>query len=340
MIDIRLYGANVDGVTNDATIINNALLESDIILRNGVFLISSSILLPSNRYLYLENCKLILANESYDNMIRNLDCLNGNSNIHIIGLGNVVLDHNGANNWSLNYAVYGGKSNTSENLYKANTLFFCNVDTFSITGLEIVDHPHYAGCLQGCSWGIITGLFFNHYSDCQNQDGIQLIFGTHDISFERLYGRTGDDFVSIFLGTYFGTLFYPLFNFNHGDCFNISWKNLIVRSTYHVVVFICGDGNKIYNITGDEILIIYSLFLSYFGYSTYVITPPTKEEFKDISFDNVQVESNAADYVVDFRNDCKNVLFTNFINNSGKTDYMLTSGDQTDNVKINGVQVS
>ena len=340
MVDVRLYGAKMDATTDDITAINAALVAGDAIIQNGTVLIGSSILGPSNRTLYLRNCKVRLANASYDNIFRNADPLNGNTNVNVICLGVVVFDGNSANNYSVNYEVFGGRTNEAQTIYKANTLFFCNTTNFKVKGVSISDRCYYAGCIQQSSYGEIEDIFFNHYNTCQNQDGIQLIYGTHHINHKRLHGRTGDDHVSIFLGTVFGTLFYPLEDFNlTGDVHHIVWDDMIIKSQYHGVIFICGDGKKIHDIVYKNAAISYNIFLTYINRS-YCSIPSTKDECYNIVIDDVVVESSySLNANVELATNMKDVTI-NFTNPAGRDAYrvgMKTPPYELENVLVNGV---
>ena len=344
--NIRGLGADMTGLTSNTSIINTALLSGDVLIDDGYCLIDSPILIPSNRTLYIRNARIKTDNAVYDNIFRNANPDTGNTNINVIGLGTAILDENSANNYSLDYAVYGGlhqivngtSTGTTVELYKANAFFLCNVSTYSVKNLMFADHKHYVSFVQNCSFGTYENLYFNHYTLTRNQDGIQVAYNSHDITFTGLRGYTGDDFVSIFLGTNRGGLFYPLPNFTTGDCYNITWDDMIIDSRYHGVIFITGDGNKIYNINFNNAKVYRTTNLTYFGSTTYNAVQPIAEEFKDITFDNVNVVANTDTYVMEFISSCKNITFTNFVNNSGKTDYTVISGTP-ENISINGTVV-
>jgi len=343
MVDIRLYGAKCDGITNDVSAINNTLADGDALIQDCTVLIGSSILIPSNRTLYLSNCKIRIADNSWDNIFRNANPDTGNVNVSVIALGNAVIDHNTSGNNDPNYVNYGGQSHSAQNLYKAGTFFFCNTTNFNVKGLTFSDRPHYCASIQQSSFGEITDIFFNHYTDCTNQDGIQNIFGTHHVTYKRVFGRTGDDFVSIFLGTFFGTLFYPLPNYNlYGHCHNIVWDDMIIHSAQHSFILICGDGKKIYDVTFKNAYVIYNLFMAYIN-STYCSIPSTKDECYNINVENVEIKNSYAWCAnLELGTNMKNVS-ASFINPSSRYAYrvwMRTPAYVLENVSVNGVQLS
>ena len=346
MIDLVNIGGDLTGVSSNVALINNALLTDDVILQNGFCLIDSAILIPSNRTLFIKNCRVRVADSTYDNVFRNLDPVGGNDNVHVIGLGGAVIDGNAANNYSLDYAIYGTlvyditnyNSYKDHTLYKANEFFFCNVTNYSVKNLTFVDHKHYISFVQQCSYGLYENLYFNHYTTTRNQDGIAIAYGSHHLTFKNMHGYTGDDFVSIFLGTTRGGLFYPLPNFTIGDTHDIVWDNMVIWSQYHSLIFINGDGNKIYNILFKDVHVIRNSFLTYFGINLYNTVSNTQDELKDIDFENIYVQANTSPSVIEFTKDCKNINISNFTNDSGKSDYIRNSGVQS-NVELNGTLI-
>ena len=77
MIDVRTYGAKGDGVTDAVNGINAALLIDDVIIRDGRYLISSPIIIPSNRTVYGKNAEVFAKSGTFDNMFRNSDFTGG-----------------------------------------------------------------------------------------------------------------------------------------------------------------------------------------------------------------------------------------------------------------------
>lgn len=339
--DSTTLGIVSDGVTDVSGAINTALQSGNVLLQHGRFLVNSSILIPSNRTLYIKNALIKLADNSFDNVFRNSDPLNGNNNVRVLGLGNAVIDGNATGNNSVNYSIFGGTVMTANNLYKANTFFIGNVDTFEISGLNIIDHPAYVATLQKATNGSVHDLFVAYQSVTQNQDGIQICHGSHNINIYNITGNTGDDFVSIFISSIFPSLWYNYgINSHHEDVHDIVFNNLnIYGSVYHGVIFITGDGDKIYNIQYDNVHVYSCFYLSYFGIHSYYTTPPTKDDVYNITMNNITVDaaSDSSGAVIRAYESCKDITITNFVNNTGKTTFYKDPAKTVENFSINGV---
>lgn len=337
-LDVRTFGAIADESTDSVSAINTALQAGDVILQHGNFIIESSILIPSNRTLYIKNASVKLADNSFDNVFRNSDPLNGNTNVNVIGLGNAVIDGNAAGNDSVDYTVFGGISMAAENLYKGNTFFVGNTNTFEIKGLIVVDKPAYLCAIQRSMNGSIHDIHLSFKTVTQNQDGIAIYAGTHDIEIYNMRGNIGDDFVSINLATTIPGLWYKYSgSFYLGDVYNINFHDFkIYDSIYHGVIFITGDGNKIHDISYNNVTAYKVSFLTYFGLGGYNTVDPAESDMMDIIMDNITVlnQSNT-DGVIHFNKNCKDIAITNYVNSTGKPNYVKNSGTQT-NVSING----
>ena len=349
--DARLFNAVPDGITDNADAINTALISGDVLLQNGTFAVGSSILIPSNRKLYIRNSVVKLLTGSFDNVFRNSDPVNGNTNVNVIGLGNAYIDGNGAGNNSVDYTIYGGIANMNANdLYKANLFFMCNVNTFEIKNLICTDRQCYTATIQRSSFGKIHDLYLGFHSWTQNQDGIQSVQGTHDIEMYNFRGYTGDDFVSIYLPTTYNSMWYNLPNKTVGDVYNMNYHDFKMYMNWqHGIIFINGDGNKIHDINYHDVWINFCKFFTYFGDDplhhlfggTYFNVGATKDELYNINIDNVKVLSSYAyPALISFNSNCKNVVITNFDNQTEVPTYEILSGDQSENVIINGVQVA
>jgi len=344
MIDIRLYGAKADGVTDCITAISAAILVGDIIIQNGTFVISESIKIPSNRTIYGKNAKLKMADGSYDNAFRNSDFDGGNVNVKVIGLGNFLIDGNTVNNIEVNpftdishYTrypnIYGG-----DNVYKYNLFFFYNVTGFEVSGINFIDRPHFVGVIAWSSEGVIDNIYLNYYTLTLNQDGIDFANGCHNIAYGNIRGYCGDDWTGLGAGDKFGFNYYSD-GWNIGDIHDISFSNIKVFSElYHLYIIICGDGNKVYNISFDDILINYCGGVLYTGYTSFRTVAPTKEDIQNITMDNILVKTMREDHRAAFSlgEDCQDITITNFTNESGEPDFEETGGLDIVNFTING----
>jgi hypothetical protein len=341
MADVRTFGAIGNGVTDDITAINNGLITGDITIQNGIFLISASIKIPSNRTVYIKNAKIKMADESYDNFFRNSDFVNGNSNINIIGQGNACLDGNVVNNDD-DYATYGPM--TSDTIYRYIGICYNKVTTFEISGLTIVDFPHWFMSIGHSSAGVIHDLRLNIYTTTMNQDGIDCGY-SHDIEVYNIYGYAADDFMchgcsvnktlglivvrddpSYFIGDHY--------NINIHDCINYS-------TTARGLTLLYGDGNKLHDLKYDNVRIKICVSLFYFGFITpYYETAPTKDDCYNITSDGVIVDIATDAHVIEVFDDCKDVTITNLTNNTGKALYSEAANLDVVSFLVNGVDQS
>jgi len=341
MIDVRTYGAVPDGTTDCAAAINAALLAGDIIIQNGVFLITESIKIPSNRTVYGKSAKLKLADNSFDNLFRNADFVNGNANVNIIGLGNFALDCNGTNNDDGNYTTYG--------LYGENSYKYVGIQIYKTTGFQLknfsfIDTPHHSIHINksGGSVGnhsIIDNIYFNYKLQLVNQDGLDICWGSHYIDVSNLSGNTDDDFTYMGVGVQAAMLADRSTGFNVGDIHDINFSNYLAKKTLvgRLPSFIAGNGNKIYNINMLNMKALSSGAFLFSNYGeAYSGTPPTVDDFYNITGDNIEVNSIPYDDAVFvFGQSMKDSTFTNVVNNSGKPMTSKVAGTQQ-NVSING----
>lgn len=340
MIDIRTYGAKADGSTDSVAAINAALLAGDIIIENGVFLISESIKIPSNRTIYGKNAKIKIADNAFDNIFRNSDWINGNSNIHIIGQGNFSIDGNVENN-NDDYATYGGKQ--TANSYKYVTISFFKVTNFSIKNLTVIDYPHHCIHLNKCAIGEIDNIYFNHKIVTLNQDGIDIAWGCNNITINKLHGYTADDFIAFFTGIK-GDLFASYDpGFNVGDIHDITITDVLIKNS-HAGAFpaiIGGNGNKIHDISMSNIVAKISGSLMFSNYElAYTGTPPTVNDIYNIIIDDVEINTIVTrTAALIFGQNMKDSAFTNIVNNSGKPMSEIIAGTTLQNVTINGLPV-
>jgi hypothetical protein len=85
-------------------------------------------------------------------------------------------------------------------------ILFANVSSFSIENIHMVDFHCWGVSLEGCSFGNIKNMSFEAsmskeidgmMHNVENQDGIDLRNGCHDIIVSDITGCTGDDIVAL-----------------------------------------------------------------------------------------------------------------------------------------------
>jgi hypothetical protein len=235
--------------------------------------------------------------------------------------------------------------------FKRNVGFFGNVSDFEIAGLNEVDRGCYFMTLQDDSYGKIHDIYNSLYNKTQNQDGIQIIYGTHDIELYNIYGYYGDDATSVFLGTRSGTLEMKSPTFPHGDVHDIYWHDYhVYYSRHHSIIFICGDGNRIYNCKVENFDVLFNVFFTYLGLGDkYNTVLPSADEFCNIHFKNINVSDSGRSPQIQLNANMKNISFANFKNNTESPLYIVKntrhfSNPQKvelnlENVFINGEQI-
>lgn len=345
MIDIRLYGAVPDATTNCTTAINNALAVGDIIVQNGVFQVETEILIPSNRTIYIKNAQLFLKTNFHNNLFRNADIDNGNSNIKIIGLGNASISGNSLGH-NDGYVTWGRESETTHKYYLG---IFANVAGFEISGITFPDNAHWGVLFQGCSGyangdkSVLKNIDGNMHRIVENQDIFDFGFGTHDINISNITVNINDDPWAIFAtgktGCWIRTAQTPADKRGVGDVYNLSFTNIWIKYTrYHPFVVLTGDGNKIHDISMSNWRVDACQFLCYFGLSGYYYAPPTKDDVYNIMMDNITVQAQGdTQALIKVLENCKNVTVTNLVNNTGKPSYYRDPAKIGENIYINGV---
>lgn len=85
-------------------------------------------------------------------------------------------------------------------------MLFANVEYFSIENLQIVDSHGWGISLEECANGSIKNICFNACmskmidglrNNMENQDGIDIRNGCHDIIISDISGKTGDDVIAL-----------------------------------------------------------------------------------------------------------------------------------------------
>lgn len=180
-----------------------------------VWVLDDAIRLPSNFTLLLDNCHLRLGDDTFCNIICNENCHRNcgeQENIHIRGLGRVILDGGKYNGYS-EHSSYLPKP-----LYHNCSIMLHNVNGFSVENLHICNHRYWGLTFMFCSEGTIRNIDFKadlstaddnggnipgqlpldyEHVYLQNSDGIDLRLGCKNILIENISGFTVDDTVAL-----------------------------------------------------------------------------------------------------------------------------------------------
>jgi len=237
---------------------------------NPVYLISEAISLPSNTKMIVDGCKIKLADNIFDNIIRsgNLDIDEENPygyvkqllpahNIRITGINGAEIE--GAENF---YEGINPKTGVREKWlgdywgWRNYTILLSFVDGFEISGFK-VSKTHSWGIVltNGCKNGHVNNL--DLHTTVKNGDGVSIIQGGSDIVIENITGETSDD--TIILAAFDETRWsnnkyvFPLLPVRYsdysygGDIHDITCRNIETGGIHHVMILLPSQP-KIYNI--------------------------------------------------------------------------------------------
>lgn len=265
--------------------------KSDAVSERNYWVLDRAILLPGDTTLILENCKLKLSDRSRDNFIRSSNCGEGVSdvrslsNIHIIGVGSVVLegaDHprsTGDHAKTLGTQTYGtdaGKEGCKQTGDWRNIgVLLSSVQNFSIQNITLKDYHAWGVSLEYCFYGNVKNLHFSagngklidgKFETILNQDGLDIRRGCHDITIDGITGVSGDDLVAL-------TAIYPQKVISSGDLNSTQVSsmpakgktddlyNIIIRNVmgycagrHSIIRFLNASGIKMYNIVLDGVV--------------------------------------------------------------------------------------
>lgn len=260
-----------------------------------LWLLDSAILVEENTTLELDNCHIKLSDRCRDNFIRSANCglgitdIRPISHVHIRGVGNVLLegaDHPRATGDSakvLGKDTYGTDAGVQGENQKGDWrnvgILLAHVEQFSIENVTIKDSHCWAISLERCALGRVCDVHFDSLGfkmidgvrqTILNQDGLDLRRGCHDISIERITGRTGDDLVALtnvkvvavkgtprVAGETTSTMVSPA-DCRYAGADDI--RNIFIRNVCghaegdHVVRFLNSGGLRLYNIVLDGLV--------------------------------------------------------------------------------------
>ena len=148
---------------------------------SNVWVIDATIRVPANMMLVLEDCRLELA-EGFDGVMianSNANAEEGKliageqTNIRIQGKGNAVLCGNG------------------------QILYLHNVRNFTVEGFRVEGGAGEVLALMYCTYGKVFNIDFAGDFAAQNQNGVALRSGCHDVTVENITGVVGGNVVTL-----------------------------------------------------------------------------------------------------------------------------------------------
>jgi len=184
----------------------------------NLWLIDSTILLPSNMTVILENCTIKLSDKCRDNMFRSNNVGIGitdpkwNRNISIIGIGDVVLkgadyprSTGDAGGYSFGSDVgKDGMKQTGD--WRNIMILMACVDSFKLKNVTIENAHAWAISFEKTINADISDIRINSperqiingkEESIPNRDGIDILNGCKNFRIDNISGRTGDDFIAL-----------------------------------------------------------------------------------------------------------------------------------------------
>ena len=194
---------------------------------DGRWVLTRAIELPSHTTLILQGAQLFLADNANCNMIQNRDYVDGNADIHVIGVGGARLDGNAANQaravdgrdveiWMEKHGMELARSTkevigdmsvaefetkrATEGAYRSMAIRFYNVEDLSVQGLIVGPTNCWAMRIERVRNLRISDIVLAQDGREPNQDGIHIVGPAERVSISDIIGTCGDDVVALDTG--------------------------------------------------------------------------------------------------------------------------------------------
>lgn len=218
--------------------------------------VDKAIMLTSNLEIVLDNCYIRQIDGSMDNVFTNhiyrqpdTTVKGQQDNIRIVGKGNAVIDGGEPNGLSEFTSMKDGNPHISKN----NPILLHNIRGLVIDNITIKNQRWWGINLLYVEKAVLSNINIDAQNNMRNQDGIDLRVGCHDIVIENIWGQSGDDLIAL---SALGTGERELYGVEgkDSDIHDVIIRNVVGTSADCAVVAIRNsDGNKIYNVTLDNI---------------------------------------------------------------------------------------
>lgn len=254
------------------------------------------------------------------------------------------------------YGTDAGKEGESQcGDWRGIGILFANTEIFSIENIRIAEAHGWGISLEACSFGRVSKIHFEAHmckmidgfcNNMENEDGVDIRNGCHDILISDITGETGDDVVA--LTAVAKTDYRPGGSLNnthvmHNDwskrdrnIYNITIKN-IVATSHCLIVRLLPINTKIWNVIIDGVVdttpedkthwATIGLGDSHYG-------EPAKDGMKGVIISNVICNANTGIYVDGHISDS---LISNVVNSRKSPMFELTKDDWFINVKTEGL---
>jgi hypothetical protein len=285
MPSVKLYGATGGGVLDDTAALQGAITAGSCYIPAGTYLVSSSLLVPSNRLIQADQNAIILRvplaagngtgqdlNKGQVLLLQNADYTGGNTNITVIG-----------GKWSCAGSTRGG-SGSGGNIPQGTAIRFSNVTKLTLQGMEVID-PVTFGIQIGTSVNTTVRDIRFSYSGALsgNRDGLHINGPANTLFVENLYGQVYDDFVALNADDIGG------YQLTAGAITNISIKGLFGSSNF-AAVRILSAANSVSGVSIQDILGgSYTSAVYFSGHDA----GSTAGVIKDVSISNVRITNTS-----------------------------------------------
>ncbi len=174
------------------------------------------------------------------------------------------------------YGTDAGKNNESQyGDWRGIGILFANTDIFSIENVKIVNSHGWGISLEACTNGRVEKICFDAgmsknidgmLQNMENQDGIDIRNGCHDIIVSDITGRTGDDLIALTAIADDDAPYHPGGSLKSTHVMHNNWKirdrnihDIIIRnvkgySQHCYLIRLLPAGTKIWNVIIDGII--------------------------------------------------------------------------------------
>lgn len=224
--------------------------------------ITKTVYLYDGSTVILQNCHLRLADDTVCNMFANKNARSDDvfekkqRDITIKGIGKAILDGGNHNGFYENNGIARDVSKYPDHHISENCMvFFRNVEHLVIDNITVMNQRYWAMPLYAVSYSHISNIHFESASNVPNQDGVDVLKGSHDIIIENITGCTGDNVIAL-LATDDPIYCKSGENMHDGDIYNITIRNVMVYGVggCALIRLLNHDGFKIYNIRIDNVI--------------------------------------------------------------------------------------
>ena len=315
--------------------------------KSTVWSLPTSLQLPSDFTLILDNCYMEQGLESYENLITNErshdmeytnDIKNRAHNISVIGEGNVTLSGGVHNNLlEATTRKYGQHS-----MWHQPIFYWHNVDGIRVENVHVEHQRWWAFLHIFVSNVVLKNIDFFAYPHVPNMDGIDLRIGCDHFTIENITGRTGDDILALTALFGGGEVTRNVEGLPR-HISNVKVRNIKAdANTCYTVRLLNHDDNRLFNIDVDTIMDSSDpTSLNRMGAAVsigspfyFAVHPAVMGDTRDIHFQNVYTRGYGA---VIINHVLQNALLEN-LHTYGTTAhfglYSFAEGMVADNVEI------